>query len=436
MHKLPLRVAVVGAGHRAIGYAKYALEHPERMTVTAMADPDPLRRRKTAETFALPENRCFETAAQLAEHPELADAVINGTMDHQHVPTSLPLLEAGFDLLLEKPFAISTDEALTLVRAARRLERRVMICHVLRYAPFYQQVCGLVREGRIGEILNVQLLEHVSYHHMATCYVRGKWNDTRKTQASMLLAKCCHDLDLLAWMKSPARPRKVASFGTNQYFRPEKAPAGSGTRCLVDCPIEADCPYSARKLYLDHPKRWAFYVWACLEHIDEPTIEEMTASLKGDNPHGRCVWKCEEMDVVDHQSVAVQFDDGATATHNMVGGTARPMRAVHLLGSEGEIQGTFEDRRFVVRHIDNRPGHEFREEWTDLNVSGDMQGAFGGHGGGDSRMVADFVDTLSGAEPSLSCTSLEDSLNSHLMVFCADASREAGGTAVELPTVD
>jgi hypothetical protein len=130
------------------------------------------------------------------------------------------------------------------------------------------------------------------------------------------------------------------------------------------------------------------------------------------------------MDVVDHQSVAVEFADGSTATHNMVGGTSRPSRAIHLLGTDGEIQGVFEDQRYVIRHIDTRPGHEYAEELVDLTVGGDMHGAFGGHGGGDMRLVADWVRVMRGEAPSISTTGLEDSIAGHLIGFCADRAME------------
>jgi len=212
----------------------------------------------------------------------------------------------------------------------------------------------------------------------------------------------------------------VTSVGNNFQFRPEKTPPGAGTRCLVDCPIEASCTYSARKLYLDHPKRWSFYVWDSLEHIATPTLEDMIASLKGNNPHGRCAWKCDN-NVVDHQSVAIEFADGCTATLNMIGGCSKASRAIHLIGTKGEIQGNFEDSRFVIRLIDTQAGHaEWSEKVVDLNQAGDMTGAHGGHGGGDLRLVEDFLAVLRGGHPSISSTSIEDSVNGHLLGFCAD----------------
>ncbi|NPV07915.1 MAG: Gfo/Idh/MocA family oxidoreductase [Anaerolineae bacterium] len=428
----PVTAVIVGAGHRALTYAAYSRHRPDELQIVGVADPLEYRRRQVADLYGLRPDQCFETAEQLAARPRMADAVINGTMDHQHVPTSLPLLEAGYDILLEKPFATNEEEMWDLVRTARRHGRKVMICHVMRYAPFATAMRQRVARGDIGEIISVQTLEHVSYHHMVVGYVRGKWNRKDVCGSPMLMAKCCHDLDFITWMKSGIAPVRVSSFGSNMQFRPEKAPPGAGTRCLVDCPIEADCLYSARKHHIDHPQRWSFYVWAGLEEMENPTIEDKIHSLKTDNPFGRCVWKCDN-DVVDHQSVMIEFEDGCTATHNMVGGASKPMRAMHLVGTIGELQGVLHDSRFVVRHIDPRPGHEYSEEVVEVDVKGDMDGAFGGHAGGDARLAADFIRFVRGETPSISCTSLEDSIRGHLIGFRADVAMEEG-RVVDIPT--
>ena len=429
-----LTAIIVGAGHRALTYASYAQQHPDELRIVGVADPIEPRRRMVAELYDLAPEQCYASAEDLAAQGKQADFIINGTMDHQHVPTALPLLAAGYEMLLEKPFATNVEEMGQLVEAARRYQRKVVICHVLRFTPFYAAIRQQVIDGAIGDLINIQAVEHVSYHHMGVAFVRGKWNSKQRCFSPMLMAKCCHDLDLITWMKSGTPPVKVASFGSNLQFRPERAPVNAGTRCLVDCPIEADCLYSARKHYIDHPHRWAFYVWDVLQHgtpntpaptkhYTELTLDEKVASLQGDNPYGRCVWKCDN-DVVDHQSVAIEFADGCTATLNMVGGAAKPSRLIHLIGTKGEIQGALEESRFVIRHIDPRPGHEYSEEVVDLNIAGDMTGAFGGHGGGDLRLMADFLSVLRGEAHSISTTTLEDSVNGHLIGFCADQSME------------
>ncbi len=423
--KPPLTAIIVGAGHRSFVYASYATHHPDELRIVGVADPDDFRRQDMARHFGLPPDRCYRSADELAALPKQADFIINGTMDRLHVPTALPLLAAGYDMLLEKPFATTEAELWQLVTAARRHGRKISICHVLRYAPFYAAIRREVLAGTIGDILNVQAVEHVSYHHMAVGFVRGKWRRKDDCGSSMLMSKSCHDLDLIAWMKSGVAPVRVSSVGGNFQFRPDKAPPGAGTRCLVDCPIEADCLYSARKHYLDHPERWKFYVWHPLEHLPNHTMADKVASLQGDNPYGRCVWKCDN-DVVDHQSVAIEFADGSTATLNMIGGSAKPTRSLHLVGTRGEIQGCIEDSRFVIRHIDPRPGCEYAEKVVDLKITGDMTGAQGGHGGGDLRLVADFLSILRGEAPSISSTTLEDSVSGHLIGFGADRAMEQG----------
>lgn len=411
----PVTTIIVGAGHRGVGYGSYSEAHPDELQVVGVADPDPVRRRRTQERFGFPDENCFETAEQLASRPQLADTVINGTMDADHVPTTLPLLERGYDVLLEKPICPTRDELMELLHTVRRTGRNVLVGHVLRHAPFYAEVRRRVAEGEIGEIINVNTTERVSYHHMAVGFVRGKWNQ-KATSNPILMAKCCHDLDLIAWMKSGIRPLRVSSLGSLMHFRPEKAPKGSGTRCLVDCQIEADCPYSARKHYLEQ-KLWGTYAWHCLEYLGEPTEEDKIKSLKTDNPHGRCMWACDN-DVVDHQSVIIEFADGCIGNHSLMTGTAKPCRTIHLVGTKGELEGSVEDGSFVMRFADARPNCEYIETPVDLNVSMDM------HGGGDMRLVQDFVRVVRGEQPSLSTTQLEDSIYGHLIGFAADDAME------------
>jgi len=415
--KRPITAVIVGAGHRSYTYGSYSLTHPEEFKIVAVADPDETRRRQTAEWFKIPPEFCFRSAQEVASRPLMADAVINGTMDKYHVSTSIPLLEAGYHLLLEKPIGTSREEVLQLLATAQRTKRTVMICHVLRYAPFYSEIRKRIAAGEIGVVMNIQTAEHVSYHHMSSCFVRGKWSRKVQCCSSMLMSKCCHDLDILTWLKTGSAPRLVSSAGGRMYFRPEMAPKGAGTRCLVDCPVESDCLYSAKKIYLDHPDRWSFYVWTDLEHITNPTLEQKVEALKTTNPHGRCAFKCDN-DVVDHQSVVIQFADGATATHDMVGGTSKPCRTIHIIGTTGEIHGVMEDGLIIVTHPDPRPGHEYSQEHIDLNVSGDM------HGGGDLRLVEDFIHVLRGEKPSISSTHLEDSVYGHLIGFAADQSMQ------------
>ena len=434
MENRPITAIIVGAGHRSFVYSELAKTNPEMLKIVGVADPNPIRRKKAMDYFGFKEDMCFENAEELAKKGKLADTVINGTMDEQHLETAVPLLNAGYDMLLEKPFAPNEEEMRQIVNCAKKNNSKVMICHVLRYTPFYYAIKERIVNGEIGDIINIQTTEHVSYHHLSTSYIRGKWANSDKCHTSMLLAKCCHDLDIIMWMMSETKPKQISSFGGKFQFKPENAPKEAGTICMKDCPLVDTCVYSTKRLYIDHPDRWAFYVWDALEGKKNVTIEDKIALMKSDSPYARCIYKCDN-NVVDHQSVLINFESGATGTHNMVGGSAEPRREIHIIGTKGEIFGNFEESKFTVLKIDPSPDAHNEEcdvEEVDLRVTGDMVGAYGGHGGGDERLAADFVKFIRGEKPSLACTSIFDSVAGHLSVYLADKSRENGGIPMDV----
>ena len=421
MANSPVTAVIVGGGHRAFIYADHALSHPDDLRIVGIADPNPERRAVAAARYGFPEAFCFEDAAELARRPRLADAVINGTMDHQHYATAVPLLERGYAMLLEKPFAVSLEEMESLLAVIRAHNSRVMVCHVLRYAPFYLAIRRRLLSGELGDIISIQTVEHVSYHHLSTSYVRGKWANSDVCKTSMLLAKSCHDIDIMMWMMQPARPVRVSSFGGLFQFKPENAPPGAGTRCTVDCPLVDTCRYSSKKLYLEHPNRWECYVWDKLEHLEHPTEADRLASFRAGNPYDRCIYKCDN-NVVDHQTVSVLFSTGATGTHNMIGGSAKSQRKIHIVGTKAELEGVFESGRFTVSRIAAGAESGYEEETVD--VSGACEE---GHGGGDDELVADFVRYVRTGGQSVSCTAIENSVAGHRTVFLADRSMANGG---------
>lgn len=422
----PVTAIIVGGGHRSFTYAELALQKPEKLKIVGIADPNPYRCEKARKMFGFPAENCFSSAEELAAVPKFADAVINGTMDHQHVETAIPLLEAGYDMLLEKPFAVNMEELERLVSTVKKYGNKVMICHVLRYTPFYIAIKERVLAGEIGDIISINTFEHVSYHHASTSYVRGKWGRQAECKTSMLLAKCCHDLDIMMWMMGGDKPKTVSSCGSIFQYKPEMAPQGAGTKCLVDCPHVDTCLYSAKRIYIDHPDRWEFYVWSALEDKENATIEDKINLLKGDSPYGRCIFRCDN-DVVDHQSVMINFESGATGTHNMIAGAARPLRRIEIVGTKGEIYGEFENSEIHVAKINPEPGKAYDEELIDLSAF--VEG--GGHGGGDLGLAEDFVNYVQGGEPSISCTSIFDSVAGHKTVFLADMSRENSSAAMK-----
>ena len=425
MTKKPVTAIILGAGHRAMAYADYSVAHPDELKIVGVADPDEYRRNFVRERFGFPENQCFASAEELASVPKFADVVINGTMDEIHVETSIPVLEKGYDMLLEKPFAVNEEELDRLIEVVNRNGNKVMICHVLRYNPVYLNIKNSIISGEIGDVINIQTVEDVSYHHLSTSYVRGKWANSKKCHTSMLLAKCCHDLDLMMWLMGNDKPVSVSSVGSRFHFRPENAPENSGTRCLVDCPRVDYCDYSAKRLYLDHPDSWEVYVWRELEDIENPT-DEQRRELLMKSEYGRCMFKCDN-DVVDHQSVLVNFASGATGTHNLTGGAAESLRTIRVIGTKGEIYAELENKFVKIKTINPDPNKYFDERIIDLSKTPDE-----GHGGADTALTADFIKFIRDDNPSVSCTSIHNSIAGHRIIFLADKSRENNGQVMYL----
>ena len=413
-----ITAVVIGCGDRATVYCEEGVNQLGRMKIVAAIDPNEERLRYMREQFAVSEECCYTDMNDVLRQGKIADCVINGTMDKLHVETTIPFLEQGYHMLLEKPVTSKREEMFAIRDVAAKNGCKLLVCHVLRYTSYYRKVKELIDSGAVGEVMNIQTSERVGAFHSSVSYVRGKWNSEKECGSSLLLAKCCHDIDLLCWLNNVAKPVTVQSNGGRHYFLPEKAPKDSGTRCLVDCPkeIREKCVYDVQSMYLDNCLL-PWYPWQCTgKNWQEVTQEEKIESLKTYNPHGRCIYKCEEGDIVDHQNVIIDFNNGSTAVHTVTLGAMRPGRGIWVQGTEGELEGWVSDGLLNYRVYDKATS-TFRVETFNFN---DTEGETGGHFGGDKGLVSDFCDLLLGEKPSISCTAIEDSINGHLTTFAAD----------------
>ena len=400
---------------RGMIYAKQSLAKPRRFQIISVVEPMDERRNMAGEMFSIPEEYRFSTIEAVVAMPKFADAIFNCTMDSLHTDVSLPFMEKGYHMLLEKPIATNRMDAERILNCAQDNHRIVMVCHVLRYAPFYKEIKQLILEGEIGKIIDIQMSERVSYFHESVSYVRGKYGVPDICGSGMLLSKCSHDLDIMAWLMADNRPKQVFSAGSLFQFKPENAPDGAAKRCLPGCPYLDTCAYSCKRLYVDYPQRWANRVWNDC-NLPNGTREEKILSLTEEkNQYGRCVYHT-QMKVVDHQSVLVQFKNGATGTMSMTGGASAAERTIHVIGTLGEIDGKFEEEKITVSLI--APQTESGREIRIIDVSNLQKGD--AHGNGDRRIVEDFLSLLNGEKPSICCTSIEDSMAGHEIAYKAE----------------
>jgi len=245
----PLSAVLVGAGNRGYeAYGPYALAHPEQMRFVAVAEPQKARRERFAKAHSIPAAGQFHTWEDLVSGPRLADVAFVCALDRLHVQPAVAALEAGYDVLLEKPMATTLEGCLHLRRSAERTGRLLQIAHVLRFTPFFSTLHDIVTSGRLGDIVSVEHRENLSYWHMAHSYIRGNWRDSTRT-CPIILAKCCHDLDIPYWNCGPCA--RLCSFGSLLHYQRSNAPLGAPDRCTDGCTHAAHCPWYAPRLYLD-----------------------------------------------------------------------------------------------------------------------------------------------------------------------------------------
>lgn len=401
-----LTFMLLGAGSRGTMFAEILAEDYAPGTVVAVAEPNPERREKIASLHRIPVDRQFETWEQALAQPKLCDVVINTTMDLHHVASATKASELGYHMLLEKPMASNLADCIEIHEAAAKAGRIVSVCHSLRYNDVYAAVRGILHSGRIGEIVSVDQLEGVEHIHQSHSFVRGNWGNESRS-AFMLLAKSCHDIDILFDLVNDECMR-VNSFGSLKFFRKENAPAGAPLRCLDGCPAEPDCPYHAWKVYGNPEKGWGRSVGLTMH--GDALVEALQTG-----PYGKCVFQTDN-DVVDHQVVTMEFKQGQTVTFTMTAFTPFGGRRIRIHGTKGYLEAATETRIVEVTEFWGDKKHEVIE----------VPAREGGHGGADPLVMKTLIEAIETNNPSLVTTNLTNSLASHKIVFAAEQSRREG----------
>ena len=402
----PVEAVLIGGGMRGrFSYARYAQARPERLRIVALAEPRADWRADLAARLGLPAARVFADWREWLAGERLGQAAIVATGDTEHTAPALAALERGCHVLLEKPMAPTPEECVRLVEAAEKAGRLLQVAHVLRYTSFYAQVAEILASGRIGRLLTVDLKEHIAHWHMTHSYVRGKFRN-EAIAAPILLAKSCHDLDLLTWLvERPAR--RVVSFGSLVHYRPEHAPEGAPERCTGGCPVQAGCPHDAERFYLGADEKLA-RGWPWVDVSLDPSRQARRRALE-QGRYGRCVYRCDN-DVPDHQTVSVEFDGGVLATFTLHGHATHETRTIRLSGSEGELRGVLRDGVIEVTRHGALESQRF-----------DLPASEAGHYGGDEGLLDHFTECV--ADGGDARTSGRVSLASHLLGFAAERSR-------------
>jgi predicted dehydrogenase len=420
-----ITVAVAGFGLRARDYTNYQNEHPGSMKVVAIAEINSKRREAAKEKFNIPDANCFNSAEELLEQDKLADILFVTSQDKQHVDMAIKGLEKGYHILVEKPISPSLKECLLLQKKVEETGLSVTVCHVMRYTHFYQIIKKAISSGVIGDVKTIQAIENVGYFHQAHSFVRGNWRNSEET-SPMILAKSCHDMDLISWLMDK-KCTHISSFGHLSHFKESCAPKGAAKRCLDDCLVKETCPYDAEKIYVTDSitgVKNGIWKWPCSAIVQNPTVETVYEALEK-GPYGRCVYHCDN-DVVDHQVVIMEFEDGSTADFTMSAFTTSDGRHTKIMGTLGNIIADIDRNVVEIRPFGKEP------EIIDVSlIAGDTDG----HAGGDERLMESVLEHMQPSninqEP---LTSIKQSVMSHVMALAAEESRLNHGKSICLET--
>jgi hypothetical protein len=399
----PITAITCGAGNRGNVYGNFALEFPEQLDIIGVAEPIAIRNERYATKHKIAAENRFATWEDVFKKPKFADAIIISTPDNLHYGPCMKALEMGYDILLEKPISPSEQECRNILALAKKTGRIVAVCHVLRYAPYFVKLKEIIDSGVLGEVVSIQHLEPIEHIHMSHSYVRGNWHNSKQT-TPIILAKSCHDLDILRWLVNKPCTH-IQAFGSLQWFTSKNAPEGSTSRCTDGCKVETTCPYSALDIY--YRKRQRNYVFDLPEDKNEQAAYVLQ-QLKTTN-YGRCVYKMDN-DQPDHYTSNLLFEGGLTASFSMEAFTSYEGRRTRIMGSMGDIVGDMSS--FTL--TDFLTGK--KTEWKQ---------ATDGHGGGDWRLVKDWLHAISERNPALLTSTIDASIESHVMGFMAEESRLA-----------
>jgi predicted dehydrogenase len=455
-----ITAVLLGAGRRGFYvYGNYAKNNKKKLKFVAVADPIQKRRENFAKLHNIPPNRCYESWDNLLSMEKLADVAFICTQDQMHTEPTLLALDKGYHVLLEKPMANKLKDCIRIVQKVEESGKILGVSHVLRYTDFFFTVFKIIKSKLLGDIVNISHRENISWYHMAHSYVRGPWAKAEES-SPMILAKACHDLDLLYWMID-SLPKKINSFGSLLYFRPENAPKGAPKFCLDGCPVKDSCKYYAPRTYIDilpiiqimqkgknrilrfvgnlrknHVKLLTFLakisplirrlrywsewpVYYLYREHDEDFSDEAKIQILKTSPYGKCVYYCNN-DVCDHQVVNIEFENGVTANLTVHGFSEKEGRTLRIDGTEATLVGEFHDaykKLTIYNHYSGKKKVILNQKLSLRTVE---------HGGGDKKLIDAFLESIRKPNLKQPLTNARACLESHLMAFAANESRLKG----------
>jgi predicted dehydrogenase len=353
------RYVFIGASGRAMYmYARPMVQElAEYAAIVGIYDPNPLRIEALKEMAGADCPAYNDCDRMLAE--QKPDVAIVTTMDRYHHEYIIKSLEAGMDVITEKPMTIDEEKCNAILEAEKRTGRKIIVTFNYRFAPYVTAIKQGIKDGIIGKVLNVDFEYLLDTVHGADYFRR--WHRRKENSGGLLVHKSTHHFDLINWWIEE-EPVEVMAFGTRRFYGPTRAERGE--RCLT-CSYKKSCEF-----YFD---------------IDEVEMNRNLYSQceEADGYYrDRCVF-ADEIDIEDSMSVNVKYSKGALLSYSLIAHSPYEGYKASISGTKGRLEvaeyhsGIRCDEPAYYFDLYDRDGRKV--EYT-------VPKASGGHGGGDEKL--------------------------------------------------
>jgi len=385
------RYAQVGLGSRGEMYWQaISGEYAGTSELVGISDTNPGRtemvRKALAERgFEVPSYPSNDFDSMLAEQGP--DTVIVTSKDSTHDLYIVKALEAGADVITEKPLTIDAARLQRIVDAIKRTGRRVRVTFNYRYSPVRAQVKELLQSGVVGDILSVDFNWNLNTDHGADYYRR--WHRNKENSGGLMVHKATHHFDLVNWWLGTV-PATVAAFGTRQFYTERQAEfyglEGHGERCR-GCAVSGKCNFyldiaanpGLKSLYLDNEKFDGYF-------------------------RDRCVFS-PLIDIEDTMCLVVRYKSGAIMSYSLNSFLPWEGYRISFNGTKGRLEHVAQETVYISG--DGSVPGQMKSGATTITVYPHFRKAYririhksrGGHGGGDARLLEDIFGTKSRPDP-------------------------------------
>lgn len=389
------RYALAGAGARAQMYVEGIIgTHRDRAELVAIIEPNPVRAGHYADRIA----EVGAPAPRLATPDELeqvisderVDRVIICSRDDLHAELIVRSLEAGADVVVEKPLTIDAASAARIEDAVERTGRQVVLSFNYRYSPRNSALRQVIQDGTIGDVTSVDFSWMLDTNHGADYFRR--WHREKKNSGGLLVHKSSHHFDLVNWWIRSQPTRVFASGGLRFYGAENAAGRGLGERPTRGTHDDGD-----------------------LFELDLRTDERLTALYLDAEEHDGYrrdldVFS-EGITIEDNLALVVDYASGATMSYSLNAHSPWEGYRVAVNGTLGRVELEVVERGAVLAgeglhpHIDPslsgghgttalRPESErliVQRHWEEA-YEVPIDGGDGGHGGGDELLLSDVFE--------------------------------------------